>query len=216
MKKNKLLLVTVVSVFLLLFGVNSVKAKTTCEYKQADTGRTIQLVIVSDDVTVIQNGIEVNSEVTFNVSEYKGCPDKIYTALANNSIYESQNKYNSYKELNLINSTSDKRPKASCGNITGIPKVIPRLTSLVVTIIQIAVPVLLVIMGSIDLFKGITASKDDEMKKGQKMFIKRLVIGALVFFIIAIVKLLVSVVANSMDTDNISSCISCFISNDCN
>ncbi|MBQ9072520.1 MAG: hypothetical protein IJY25_05135 [Bacilli bacterium] len=105
--------------------------------------------------------------------------------------------------------------KVNCGNIKKIPQKIPKLTSLAFTIIQIAVPILLVLMGSIDLFKGITAGKEDEMKKGQQMFIKRLVVGALIFFVIAIVKLLVSVVANASDTANISSCISCFMSNDC-
>ena len=104
--------------------------------------------------------------------------------------------------------------KVSCGNITGIPKKIPELTSLAITIIQIAVPVILVVVGSLDLFKGVTAGKEDEIKKGQQTFIKRLVIGALIFFIIVIVKFLVSVVASGSDT-NIIECIDCFLSEKC-
>lgn len=104
--------------------------------------------------------------------------------------------------------------KVSCGNVTDIPKIIPKLTSLAITIVQIAVPIILVLMGSLDLFKGITAGKEDEMKKGQQMFIKRLIVGAVIFFIVVIVKFLVSVVADT-NVNNIVDCIDCFVSNDC-
>lgn len=100
--------------------------------------------------------------------------------------------------------------KVSCGNVTNIPRKIPELTTFAMTLIQIAVPVILVIMGSLDLFKGVTAGKEDEIKKGQQMFIKRLVIGALIFFVIVIVKFLISVVAESSST-NIVDCIDCFL-----
>lgn len=105
-------------------------------------------------------------------------------------------------------------PKVSCGNVTDIPRKIPELTSMVVTMIQIAVPVILVVVGSMDLFKGITAQKEDEIKKGQQLFIKRLVIGALIFFVVVIAKLLISVVADTGSAD-IVECIDCFLSNSC-
>ena len=101
-----------------------------------------------------------------------------------------------------------------CGNITDIPKKIPELTSMVITIIEIAVPVVLVIMGTLDLFKGITAQKEDEMKKGQQIFIKRLILAAIIFFVIAIVKFVTSLVADS-SKDNINSCIDCFLRGSC-
>ncbi len=104
--------------------------------------------------------------------------------------------------------------KVSCGNVTDIPKIIPKLTSLAIAIVQIAVPIILVIMGSLDLFKGITAGKEDEIKKGQQLFVKRLIVGAIIFFVVVIVKFLVSVVADT-NVNNIVDCIDCFISNDC-
>lgn len=105
--------------------------------------------------------------------------------------------------------------KVSCGNVTGIPAKIPELTSFAVTMLQIAVPVILVVMGSMDLFKGITAQKEDEIKKGQQLFIKRLIVGALIFFVVVIAKLLISVVADT-SSENIIECIDCFLSNECN
>ena len=81
--------------------------------------------------------------------------------------------------------------KVYCGNITGIPKKIPELTSFVITVAQIAVPVILVVLGTLDLFKGVTAVKEDEIKKGQTMFIKRLVLAVIIFFIVVISKFLI-------------------------
>ena len=104
--------------------------------------------------------------------------------------------------------------KVSCGNVSDIPKKIPELTSWLFTIVQIAVPVILVIMGAIDLFKGITAQKEDEIKKSQQVFVKRLITGVLIFFVVVIAKFLVSLLAGD-GTNYIVDCIDCFL-NGCN
>lgn len=103
-----------------------------------------------------------------------------------------------------------------CGNnlMTGIPVVFPKIVSLALAIIQVAVPVVLVVMGSLDLFKGITAQKDDEIKKGQHMFIKRLIAAALIFFVFVIVKFIISFVADNSGS-RIMECAVCFIENKC-
>ena len=101
--------------------------------------------------------------------------------------------------------------KVSCGGITNIPKKIPELTNTAMAIIQVVVPILLVIFGSLDLFKGITAQKEEEIKKGQQLFIKKLIVAVIIFFIIVITKFLVSVVADNT-TQNIVDCIDCFLS----
>lgn len=107
---------------------------------------------------------------------------------------------------------------ASCENsIKGaiIDEKIPNIVSTIITVIKIVVPVLLVIMGMLDLMKGLTAQKDDEIKKGQNLFIKRLISGALVFLVFTIVQLLVSFVADDDDKANIATCSKCFINGDC-
>jgi hypothetical protein len=69
---------------------------------------------------------------------------------------------------------------------------------------------LLVIFGSIDFVKAVVAQKDDEIKKGQQTFIKRLIAAIIVFFIVAIVKLTVGFGAGKKQT-NILNCVSCFV-----
>lgn len=99
----------------------------------------------------------------------------------------------------------------TCGNggLT-FEGIFPTIVSTVITIIKIAVPILLIILGMLDLGKAITAQKDDEIKKGQQTFIKRLIAAALVFFVIFIVQIVVRFVAKG-DNSNISTCINCFI-----
>lgn len=101
--------------------------------------------------------------------------------------------------------------KVSCGNVTNIPEKVPQFTNYVVNILQIAVPVILVIVGSLDLLKGVMASKEDEIKKGQQIFIKRLIIGVLIFFLVYLVKFVISLVDNSTNSQNIANCIDCFL-----
>lgn len=85
---------------------------------------------------------------------------------------------------------------------------IPNTVHTIIVVIKIAVPVLLVIFGMLDLFKGITANKEDEIKKGQNLFVKRLISAAIIFFVISIVQLLVSFVAGD---EGIMTCANCFI-----
>lgn len=112
----------------------------------------------------------------------------------------------------------DKNAFASCGEggniIENIPSLIPKVVSTAYTLIQVAVPVVLVIVGSLDLFRGISAQKEDEIKKGQQMFIKRLISAALVFFVFVIVKLVISFVADG-SSNSIMDCAQCFIENEC-
>lgn len=88
---------------------------------------------------------------------------------------------------------------------TGSMAQVQDLISTIITIIQIAIPILLIIFGMLDLGKAVVASKEDDIKKGQQMFIKRLISAALVFFVIFIVKILVSVLTPDKATDGVQT-----------
>lgn len=108
--------------------------------------------------------------------------------------------------------------KVSCGNseqgLNEFPKKFPQLTSFAISVLEVAVPVILILMGMFDLVKAITSGKEDGIKKAQSTFVKRLIAGALVFFIIAIVKLLINVL-DSSGAAGIIDCVNCFVSNSC-
>lgn len=103
----------------------------------------------------------------------------------------------------------------SCGPLTNIPARLPYIVSVIYNLLKIAVPIILIVFGMLDLLKAVMAQKEDEIKKGQHIFIKRLIAGAIVFFIMAIVQLLIGVLAEATDQQNIISCMRCFLNNKC-
>ena len=114
-------------------------------------------------------------------------------------------------------------PNVLAADIKGCQSILPDISidvkiantvHTVILVIQIAVPILLVIFGMLDLFKSITAQKEDEIKKGQQIFIKRLIAAVLVFFVFVIVKVVIGVAADGTKNE-ILDCTECFISNEC-
>ena len=100
-----------------------------------------------------------------------------------------------------------------CGNGEhGFDGILPSTIRLIILIIEIGIPVLLVILGMFDLGKAVTAQKEDEIKKSQQLFVKRLVSAILVFFVFFVVKLVIGWAANN-DGDVIN-CMNCFVTAD--
>ena len=99
-----------------------------------------------------------------------------------------------------------------CGSLEfEFPGVFPKMVSTAILIIKIVVPILLIIFGMLDLGKAVVASKEDEIKKGQQLFIKRVISAAIVFFVIQIVQLLIGFVAADGDDKSITKCFNCFV-----
>lgn len=94
-----------------------------------------------------------------------------------------------------------------CGKGWVFNRSIANVTHYMVLLFQIIAPVMLIILGMIDLMKGIVAGKDDEIKKGQSAFIKRLIIALLLFFVITIVRIVLNLLSNGAIID----CFDCFV-----
>jgi hypothetical protein len=93
--------------------------------------------------------------------------------------------------------------------MTDIPETIPRVGKFIYNFFLFLVPLIIIILGSIDLVKAITSQKEDEIAKGRKLFIKRLIEGLIIFFAFAIVKLAISLATPS--GQRVISCIDCVI-----
>ena len=57
----------------------------------------------------------------------------------------------------------------------------------IIPLIQVGIPLILIVLGMIDLGKAVVASKDDEIKKAAKALGFRALAGVLIFFIPTIV-----------------------------
>ncbi len=67
----------------------------------------------------------------------------------------------------------------------------------IVTILKIIVPIILVIIGSVDLIKAVMAQKDDEIKKAYSTLLKRVIIGVVIFFLPGLVKMVINLADNN-------------------
>ncbi len=79
------------------------------------------------------------------------------------------------------------------------PDLAPLITLLkgVLNLIQVAIPIILIIMGSIDLGKAVISSDEKEIKAATSKLIKRCIAAVAVFLISTIVSLVMNLVANS-------------------
>ena len=84
-----------------------------------------------------------------------------------------------------------------------IPNATVNFIANIVGIIKVFVPLLIIIMGSIDFAKAIMSQKEDDIKKSQTNFIQKLIAGAAVFFVM----ISVYIISGGIDQDS-SACIS--------
>ena len=97
-----------------------------------------------------------------------------------------------------------------------IDPIIPNTVSMVVTIIKIAVPIILIIFGILDLAKAVMSNDEKQMKSSQGKLIKRILAGVIVFFVIAIVQFVFGFVVDGDSSKNAVSCLACFVTSDDN
>ena len=71
-----------------------------------------------------------------------------------------------------------------------------------IVIIKFSVPILLIIFGMLDLGKGVMAKKEDEIKAGQNLFIKRLIAAVLVFLSVTIIQFAIGLVDDKSAGDD--------------
>lgn len=99
-----------------------------------------------------------------------------------------------------------------------IDPIVPGTIRLFVTILKLAIPIILIIFGILDLAKAVMANDDKEMKEAQKKLIHRIVYAVVVFFVVALVQFVFNQLAKAdnnganVDKNNTASCIACFIS----
>lgn len=74
----------------------------------------------------------------------------------------------------------------------------------IIPLIQIGIPIILILLGMLDLGKAVVASKEDEIKAAQKLLIKRAIYALAIFFVVLIVQLVFGLL-NSTGNNDIES-----------
>lgn len=68
-------------------------------------------------------------------------------------------------------------------------------------LIQIGIPIILIVLGTLDLAKAVISSDDKEVKAAQGRLIKRLIYAAVIFFMVTFVSLVMNIVSTSSDSE---------------
>ena len=130
------------------------------------------------------------------------------------SVYavSNSNESNSQTQTHDYNADFMVYDYVSCGDglIQNIPYIVPRISSQLYNVIMVLVPAILVIMGAIDLIKGISSQKEDDIKKGRQSLAKRMFAGFATLLIVLLVKALISLLAGG-SSNKIIGCVDCFI-----
>lgn len=99
-----------------------------------------------------------------------------------------------------------------------IDPIVPGTIRAFVTILKIVVPIILVVLGMLDMAKAVMANEEKEMKEAQKRLIKRVIYAIIIFFVVALVQFVFGQLAKADSTggntnkNDTAACISCFIS----
>lgn len=77
---------------------------------------------------------------------------------------------------------------------------------------KILVPFIIILMGTMDYYKAVTADKHDELSKQTKIFIRRIILGIIVFFIPTILNTFMSLLSDRSDEIALyEECVTCIL-----
>lgn len=80
----------------------------------------------------------------------------------------------------------------------------------VIPLVQIGIPIILIVLGMLDLGKAVIASKEDEIKTAQKLLIKRCIYAVAIFFVVFVVQIVFGLIDNSGEQLGQSNWITCW------
>lgn len=156
-------------------------------------GKSYSLQIVTNDlIKLLDKDIneDVNPELNEDLTTLTKCisyldenaSDFGLDSKGTNDLREKYENYASEKDIYVI---------VGCKGLLG-QDLINKIKSYL-NIIKIVVPIILIGFGIFDFTKAVFASSEDDMKKAQQNFIKRLVIAILIFFVPVIVDLILNI-----------------------
>ena len=81
-----------------------------------------------------------------------------------------------------------------------------KLVGDVINIFKIVIPIIIVLLAIMDLGKAVMAGEEKEIKEAQKMLIKRIIYGVVIFFVVTVVQGVFGLVGENVDS---SVCWTC-------
>ncbi len=95
---------------------------------------------------------------------------------------------------------------ASASELCSDLQPILKLVGIIVWGIKVIVPILLIVIGMLDLAKAVTEKSDDKIKEAQNKLIKRAITAVLVFLVVSLVGILMELIG-ATDYKDCMKCI---------
>lgn len=92
-------------------------------------------------------------------------------------------------------------PEIICGDLGPVL----RIVGIIIWGIKVVVPIILIVVGMLDLAKAVTEKSDDKIKAAQNGLIKKAISAVLVFLVITIVGLLMKLIGDN----SYQQCVDC-------
>ncbi len=77
-----------------------------------------------------------------------------------------------------------------------------QLVGKLINIIKIVIPIIIIVLAMLDLGKAVMAGEEKEIKEAQKMLIKRLIYGVVIFFVVTLVQVVFNLVGQNLGSDD--------------
>ncbi len=106
-------------------------------------------------------------------------------------------------------------PATKLTNICGGANVmtVMKLIGYIVLVVKIVIPLVIIILGSVDLLKVMASGKDDQLKTSVASLVRRVIAGILIFFAPTIVNIAFNII-NNLSPQPVTStkCVQCITS----
>lgn len=179
------------------------------------------IINIESSIVQVRTNFSISELKTF-YEESSSCPVRLYNT-SNTSIAQSTGQ--SYSTLYMNNTSGaailtldineseyyeipeppqPKPPINNCEDLLG-EELVSKINS-VMNVIKIAVPIILIALGIMDFTKAVF-SGEDEMKKAQKTFLKRIAAALIIFLSPILINLLLTVTNKVWNTINPNTCI---------
>ena len=163
---------------------------------------------LSNNGAVITNGVSVtlsDGTVYYFNSEKQ---NEIDTSSSNNSNKNNNSTSDNNKNTTTVKNNADISQSTNC---TRIKEPIMFIGNIVL-IVKIAIPIILIGLGIMDLFKAVTSAQDDEIKKSLRGFAMRCVAGVAIFFLPTIISVVFGMISSWADLKGeFNACQKCIL-----
>lgn len=158
--------------------------------------------VLASDIKVINNFTIVDSNSTFNV---------INQNQTSSISFAAKSKTGSNIKTNLDYNSL-------CSN-EGVHSSI-KIISAVISIVKIAVPLIIIVLGMIDFFKAVTSDDEKAISKATQSLIRRLISGVIIFFIPSLLWALLNVIditdgIHDLNNSEFGICTKCILNSKC-